>query len=61
MYFSGERVAAWRQAMTDAGAALEAWSYPGAGHLFTDPGTPDDDQAAKALAWQRSLDFLDRL
>jgi dienelactone hydrolase len=32
-----------------------------AGHLFTDPSTPDHDDAAAAHAWQRSLQFLGRL
>jgi dienelactone hydrolase len=32
--------------------------YPGDGHLFTDPGSPDHDDAATALVVQRALEFL---
>jgi dienelactone hydrolase len=44
--------------MTDAGAKVQVFRYPGAGHLFTDPGTPDHDGPAADLAWQRGLSFL---
>jgi dienelactone hydrolase len=60
-YFGAADVAAWRKAMGGAGAVVDVLAYPGAGHLFTDPDTPDHDRAATALARQRSLDFLDRL
>ncbi len=35
--------------------------YPGAGHLFIDPGSPDHDEAATALVVQRVLGFLERV
>jgi dienelactone hydrolase len=54
-------VAAWRDGMTQAGADVEVHSYPRAGHLFTDPDSPDYDEPATELAWQRSLSFLDSL
>ena len=54
-------VTAWERDMTDAGAAVQVFRYPAAGHLFTDPGTPDYDARAAALAWQRSLAFLNML
>lgn len=60
-YQSAADVAAWEQAMTGAGAAVRLFRYPGAGHFFTDPDTPDRDDAAAALAWRRSLEFLGRL
>ena len=47
--------------MTSAGAMVQLFRYPGAGHLFTDPGTPGHDDQAAALAWQRSLRFLGSL
>jgi dienelactone hydrolase len=34
--------------------------YPGDGHLFTDPASPDYDEAATALLMQRALEFLRR-
>ncbi|MEH0934731.1 dienelactone hydrolase family protein [Micromonospora psammae] len=48
----------WRRAMTDAGARLEVFRYPGAGHLFTDPDVPDHDPVAAERTWQRMLAFL---
>jgi dienelactone hydrolase len=42
-----------------AGAAVELFEYPGAGHLFTDPSLPEEyDQAAAALALDRASDFV---
>ena len=32
--------------------------YPGDGHLFTDPGSSDHDEAAAALVMRRVLEFL---
>lgn len=57
-YQPAAEVAAWERAMTDAGAGVQVFRYRGAGHLFTDPGTPDHDGPASALAWRRSLSFL---
>jgi dienelactone hydrolase len=58
VYQPAAEVIAWEQNMTDAGAAVEVFRYPDAGHLFTDPGTPDHDGPAADLAWRRSLRFL---
>jgi dienelactone hydrolase len=58
LYQPAAEIAVWEQAMADAGAAVQVFRYLGAGHLFTDPGTPDHDGPAAALAWQRSLSFL---
>jgi len=60
-YQSAAEVARWERAMTSAGAMVQLFRYPGAGHLFTDPGTPGHDDQAAALAWQRSLRFLGSL
>ena len=44
--------------MGSAGAALEIFDYPGAGHLFTDPSRPDEyDARAAELLWSRVLPF----
>lgn len=61
VYRPAAEIAAWEQAMTDAGARVQVFRYPAAGHLFTDPATPDHDGPAAALAWQRSLTFLSGL
>lgn len=60
-YQPATEVDAWGQAMAEAGAAVQVFRYPGAGHLFTDPGTADCDGPAAALAWQRGLAFLSGL
>ena len=42
-----------------AGARLQVFDYPGAGHLFTDPSLPDeyDPEATEAL-WSRVIPFI---
>ncbi|MEV5507086.1 dienelactone hydrolase family protein [Streptomyces orinoci] len=52
---------AWYLRMGRAGADVEIYRYPGAGHLFTDPDLPDYDQDAAESAWQVALGFLDSL
>jgi dienelactone hydrolase len=44
-----------------AGATLEHYDYPGAGHLFADPDLPEYDPAAAALLLTRVLDGLSRM
>jgi dienelactone hydrolase len=56
--FPPAHVAAWGDAMTAAGAAVEVFTYPAVGHFFTDPGVPGYDPAAAELAWQRGVQFL---
>jgi dienelactone hydrolase len=51
-------VAAWRDTAARAGAAARVFTYPGAGHFYTDAELPDHDQQAETLTWQRVLDFL---
>jgi dienelactone hydrolase len=46
------------KAIRSAGASLEMFDYPGAGHLFTDASLPNEYDAASAeMLWQRVLDF----
>lgn len=41
-----------------AGASIEIFDYPGAGHLFTDPSLPTEyDADAADLLWSRVLPF----
>ncbi|UOZ11533.1 dienelactone hydrolase family protein [Amycolatopsis sp. WQ 127309] len=47
-------VAAWRA----VNPAAAVFTYPGAGHFYTDAEGPDHDEAASALTWQRVLGFL---
>jgi dienelactone hydrolase len=50
------------QALRDveaAGATLELFDYPGAGHLFTDPTLPGEyDAEATELLWSRVLPYV---
>ena len=41
--------------------SAELFVYPGDRHLFIDRSSPDHDEAAALLAFDRSLAFLDRL
>lgn len=52
---------AWYLRMRRAGADVEVHRYPGAGHLFTDPGLEDYDAEAAEQAWTAALGFLDSL
>lgn len=52
---------AWYLRMRRAGADVEVYRYPGAGHLFTDPDLPDYDPEAAEQAWAVALTFLAEL
>lgn len=64
LHFAGadDRVnATWppyEEALKRARVDYRAFVYPGAQHGFHNDTTPRFDQAAAALAWQRSIDFL---
>jgi dienelactone hydrolase len=47
--------------MADTIDGAELFLYPGTGHLFAEPGSPDHDEGAAALATQRALAFLERI
>ncbi|MEV0810789.1 dienelactone hydrolase family protein [Micromonospora sp. NPDC050200] len=57
-YEPPHELADWQRAMTGAGARLEVFRYPGAGHLFTDPAVPDHDPRAAERTWERALAFV---
>ncbi|AWK08069.1 dienelactone hydrolase [Streptomyces spongiicola] len=52
---------AWYLRMGRAGADVEVHRYPGAGHLYTDPGLPDHDEEAAGRTWRVALGFLETL
>jgi dienelactone hydrolase len=56
-----EEVVPLGEAVRGAGAAFEAHSYPGSGHLFFDPELPEYDSASSEEMWERVLAFLDRI
>lgn len=51
----------WYLRMQRAGAEVEIFRYPGAGHLFTDDGLDDYDADAAEQAWRTALGFLETL
>ena len=54
-------LSAWYLQMGRAGADVEIYRYPGAGHLYTDAGLPDYDEEAAEATWRVALGFLDTL
>lgn len=53
-----EWIDAVADAVRSAGAPLEAFDYPGEGHLFTDASLPDEYDAENAeTLWHRVLRF----
>ncbi|MFK4225457.1 dienelactone hydrolase family protein [Streptomyces sp. NPDC019890] len=54
-------LSAWYLQMQRAGADVEIYRYPGAGHLYTDPELPDYDEAAAEQTWRVALGFLSTL
>ena len=53
-----EDAEAMQQEMEKGGVDATLEVYPGADHWFAEPGRPEYDAEAAALAWQRTLDFL---
>jgi dienelactone hydrolase len=51
----------WYLAMRRAGADVEVYRYPGAGHLYTDPDLADYDAEAADRTWTLALAFLESL
>lgn len=58
IYEPAEDVAAWRALAARSLIALEAFSYPGVGHLYTDASLSDYDAEAASLTWSRVERFL---
>ncbi|AVH59253.1 MULTISPECIES: dienelactone hydrolase family protein [Streptomyces] len=54
-------LSAWYLQMQRAGADVEIYRYPGAGHVYTDPDLPDYDAEAAEATWKVALGFLDQL
>jgi dienelactone hydrolase len=52
---------AWYLRMRRAGADVEVYRHPGAGHIYTDPELPDYDEGAAEATWAVSLGFLGSL
>jgi dienelactone hydrolase len=54
----GQAVAQWRAEAASAGVAAEVFSYPGAGHFYTDAQLTDYHAPSADLTWQRVTAFL---
>ncbi|NGN65867.1 dienelactone hydrolase [Streptomyces sp. A7024] len=52
---------AWYLRMQRAGADVEVYRYPGAGHLFTDPELDDYDPEAAESMWPVATAFVDEV
>jgi carboxymethylenebutenolidase len=55
-----EDAQAMQQEMESGGVDATLEIYPGADHWFAEPSRPEYDSEAAALAWQRTVDFLNR-
>lgn len=51
----------WQADANRAGLAAEVFTYPGAGHFYTDPSLADYNAASASLTWRRVTDFLSGL
>jgi dienelactone hydrolase len=56
-----EEVAPLGNYVRGAGADFEEYTYPGSGHLFSDPDLPEYDRTSSEAMWERVLAFLDRI
>lgn len=54
-------LSSWYLQMRKAGADVEIYRYPGAGHVFTDPELPDWDEEAAEQTWSVALAFIEDL
>jgi dienelactone hydrolase len=60
-FASRPAVARWQADAGRAGLAAQVFTYPGAGHFYTDPGLADHHPAAAGQTWQRVTAFLSGL
>lgn len=56
-----EAVAQWRAHAAAAGLAADIFTYPGAGHFYTDPDLADYHAASADRTWQRMIVLLSAL
>jgi len=56
-----QAVAQWQDGAVDAGVAAEVFTYPGAGHFYTDARLADYHAFSASLTWQRVTAFLSAL
>ena len=59
-WFPLERAKEMEQSMKDAGVDVNLHIYPGTAHWFMEEDRPEYDPAVASLAWDRTLEFLQR-
>jgi dienelactone hydrolase len=57
-FASRQAVDHWQADANRAGLAAEVFTYPGAGHFYTDPSLADYNAASASLTWRRVTAFL---
>jgi dienelactone hydrolase len=57
----GDTVEQWQEAAAVRGVRADVHRYPGLGHFFTDPASPDHDRDGTQLVLERARAFLDDL
>jgi dienelactone hydrolase len=60
-FASRQAVGRWQSGAVRAGLAARVFTYPGAGHFYTDPGLADYHAASADQTWQRVTAFLGAL
>ena len=53
-----QAVAEWQAGAARAGLAAQVFTYPGAGHFYTDPALAGCHAASVGQTWQRVTAFL---
>jgi dienelactone hydrolase len=56
-----QAVTQWQDGAAGAGVAAEVFTYPGAGHFYTDSQLADYHALSTSLTWQRVTAFLSAL
>lgn len=59
-YESEEAVASFEESLSSAGRDVTLYHYPGTGHWFAEPSRDAYRPAAAALAFERTVEFLER-
>jgi dienelactone hydrolase len=60
-FASGQAVARWQADADRVGLAAQVFTYPGAGHYYTDPCLAEYHPASAGRTWQRVTAFLSAL
>jgi dienelactone hydrolase len=56
-FFPAAEVCAWEKQARAAGLSVDVFAYRDAGHYFIDSASPDYNEEAATMLWQRLLPF----